>query len=157
MFIERIKAVLGLWGKQHATRMPIIAFPVLPPPVYPGHHICLCAIYQTSGSSKHRKFPLENLYELEACPEERDGQNKEQGTDISPKTNPLLPILLNAIFNNINTRGKEFTMLLPWSHSIGDVVARGHHLHVRLRSQNWEFSTPLCINYATDTKQQQQQ
>ena len=35
---------------------------------------------------------------------------------------------LNAIFIKITPHGKEFAMLLPRPHGVGNVVARGYHL-----------------------------
>jgi hypothetical protein len=52
------------------------------------------------------------------------------------------PILLNAIFIEINPHGKEFTMNKPRAHGVGNTVAWGHHLLVPLRCQNRKLSTP---------------
>jgi hypothetical protein len=52
------------------------------------------------------------------------------------------PISSNAIFINIDPRGKEFAMNIPQALCIGNAVARGHHLRVPLCCQNCKLSTP---------------
>ncbi len=49
---------------------------------------------------------------------------------------------LNAIFIKINPCSKIFVMNIRRAHVVGDTVAWGYHLHVPLRPQNCELSTP---------------
>ena len=49
---------------------------------------------------------------------------------------------LNAIFIKITPHGKEFAMLLPRPHGVGNVVTRGYHLRMRLRSPNRGLCSP---------------
>jgi hypothetical protein len=42
---------------------------------------------------------------------------------LSASSPPPSPILLNAIFIKIIPRGKEFAMMIPRSHGVGNVVA----------------------------------
>ena len=49
----------------------------------------------------------------------------------------------------IDPRGEELAMFLPRFHGFSDVVARGHHLRLLLRSQNRESGAPRSVKYAT--------
>ncbi len=40
-------------------------------------------------------------------------------------------------------------MIIPRTHEISNVVARGSQLRLPLRSQNWEFGAPRGKNYST--------
>ena len=49
----------------------------------------------------------------------------------------------------IDPRDKEFAMFLQRFHGFSDVVARGHHLRLLLRSQNRKSGAPRSVEYAT--------
>jgi hypothetical protein len=55
---------------------------------------------------------------------------------------PLLPILSNTMFIEINPRGKEFARMIPQACGVGNVDAWGPHLCVQLPHQNHKFATP---------------
>ena len=60
-----------------------------------------------------------------------------------------MPILLNGTMGDIDPRGEEFAMFIPRFGRFSNVVARGHHLRLPLRSQNRESPSPWSEKYST--------
>ena len=50
---------------------------------------------------------------------------------------------------DIDPRGEEFAMFIPRFGRFSNVVARGHHLRLPLRSQNRESCAPWSEKYST--------
>ena len=63
---------------------------------------------------------------------------------------PPSPILSNTMFDKIDPRGIFSARTIPRANGVGDVVAWGPHLRVRLRRQNCEFATPRAEKPPTE-------
>jgi hypothetical protein len=90
-------------------------------------------------------FPLENPKKLILVPRMQLKLGKRAMPKVAFSQLPsssISPISLNAMFIEIDPHGKEFAMNIPEANGIGNAVAQGHHLHVPLRCQNHELSTP---------------
>ncbi len=90
-------------------------------------------------------FPLESLKNLFLLPRTQPKLGKWAApkvafSQLTPL--PISPISSNAIFIEINPRGKKIAINIPQTHGFGNTVAWGHHLRVPLRRQNHELSTP---------------
>jgi hypothetical protein len=87
-------------------------------------------------------FPLENPKKPFLVPRTQPKLGKWAALNVAFSPCLFFPISGNAIFIEIDPCGKIFAMNIQRAHGIGVAVAWGHHLHVHLRCQNCDLSTP---------------